>query len=104
MKRIDLTGKKFNKLTVIEYVGSDEKGKPNYKCLCECGKETICRGENIKSGRTKSCGCFNIERSIEANKTHGDSKKRIYKEWLDMRKRCNNPNDKEYHNYGQRGI
>lgn len=52
----DLTGKKFNKLTVI---GVDHKrGKSYYwKCKCDCGNETVVYGGALVSGHTKSCGC-----------------------------------------------
>lgn len=54
---IDLTGKKFGRLTVIEkseYNG----GYICWLCKCECGNTTIVRGCNLKSGHTKSCGCL----------------------------------------------
>lgn len=57
---IDLTGKKFNRLTVIERV--EKRGKEYYwKCKCECGNEVIVRGASLREGRTKSCGCLKKE-------------------------------------------
>ncbi len=32
------------------------------------------------------------------------SKARIYKAWNDMRRRCRNPRERDYHRYGGRGI
>lgn len=104
MKRIDLTNQKYGKLLVLKYDHSDKNGKPYYECLCDCGNKIIARGENIRSGRSKSCGCYTIERSKEANTKHGDSGSRLYNEWLGIRKRCNDKNNKEYKNYGNRGI
>ena len=49
----NLIGKKFNKLLVLEYVGESK-----WKCLCDCGKETITKTSSLKSGKTKSCGCL----------------------------------------------
>jgi hypothetical protein len=66
---IDLTGKVFSRLTVIRRVESyiQPDGKPliNYLCLCKCGNETIVTGKNLKNGNTKSCGCYNIEKTSE---------------------------------------
>jgi HNH endonuclease len=53
----DLTGKIFNKLTVISF--SHKKDWKNYwKCKCSCGKDTIVDHTKIISGHTKSCGCL----------------------------------------------
>lgn len=54
MKRIDLTGQKFGKLTVIKYVGGSK-----HLCKCDCGNESIVFTSNLKRNHTKSCGCLN---------------------------------------------
>ena len=56
-KRIDLTGKKFGRLTVISFAGTDKNGKALWHCQCECGNKTIVRLDRLRSGETKSCGC-----------------------------------------------
>ena len=57
-KRLDLTGKRFGKLTVIAYAGLDEEQKCSmWKCRCDCGKITTVRGGSLTYGTTKSCGC-----------------------------------------------
>lgn len=62
----DYTGQKFNRLTVVERI--PERGKQTkYRCLCDCGKETIAVGGSLTSGNTTSCGCLNIQRTIERN-------------------------------------
>ena len=54
----DLTGKKFNMLTVTGYAGK-RKGRTHYwNCVCECGNTTTVRQDYLKSGKTKSCGCL----------------------------------------------
>lgn len=53
----DLTGKKFNKLTVIKKVES-KYGKTHWLCKCDCGNETIVSTSGLKTGHTKSCGCY----------------------------------------------
>ncbi|WDU82287.1 hypothetical protein [Caloramator sp. Dgby_cultured_2] len=103
-RRIDLTGKVFGRLSVIGYHSTNKRGKALWLCKCDCGNETVVIGENLRSGKTTSCGCYNREMSIKANRIHGMTKTRIYECWLDMKKRCNDLNNKEYHNYGERGI
>ncbi len=69
----DLTGQKFNRLTVIRRVEKPKHRKNRavyWLCKCECGsdKEIIVSTGEIKSGNTKSCGCLNIEKIIQRNK------------------------------------
>lgn len=67
-KIIDLTGKKFNMLTVLEMQEKrDSNGRVMWKCQCDCGKITIVKGTAIKSGATKSCGCLQKTKSKEVN-------------------------------------
>jgi len=58
---IDLTGKKFGRLTVIEKVGSDKYKNITWLCKCECGKEKVISGPKLRNGNTKSCGCLRKE-------------------------------------------
>ena len=53
---MDLTGKKFGRLIAIEKIV--EKHIAKWKCICECGNETIVYQKSLKSGNTKSCGCL----------------------------------------------
>jgi len=53
MKCIDLTGRKFDMLTVKE---STTPGC--WRCVCDCGGEKIIAGSSLRSGNTKSCGCL----------------------------------------------
>jgi len=102
---IDLTGKKFNKLTIAKYVGKNRYGQSLWKCLCDCGKDKIVTSGNFKSGNTQSCGCL----CVGGNRLkHGLAKtgsvSKIYKIWSNMIQRCNNPKNRNYHNYGGMGI
>lgn len=60
-KFIDLSGQRFNRLTVIEQSGKDKCGKLLWKCRCDCGNEVIVRGHGLKSGDNQSCGCLRKE-------------------------------------------
>ena len=105
MRLIDLAGKIFGKLSVL-HMAVKQGRSVMWKCRCECGKETIVRGCHLKSGRVVSCGCMKSERAACLSKTHGQSKSRTYRIWLNMRNRCYyqrlNPKDWAY--YGGRGI
>ena len=57
-RRIDLTGQRFGRLVVI---GRSEEKRSYWNCKCECGNEIIVRGDSLRSGHTKSCGCYKDE-------------------------------------------
>ena len=74
-----------------------------YECPY-CGKHFKCANCSIKSGNTKSCGCFrSISRKV-ISKKKWYSGLRLHRIWRGMRERCNNPNVKSYKNYGGRSI
>ena len=60
--RVDITGKTFGRLTVIEYNGDGE-----WLCQCECGNKVSIKTYNLNSGNTKSCGCLQKDRTSEAS-------------------------------------
>ena len=60
----DLTGEKFNRLTVIKrvvYTEGIRQGTTHWLCRCDCGKTTVVSGKSLKKGTTKSCGCYRSE-------------------------------------------
>lgn len=97
MRKEDLTGCVFGKLTVLHESGFKRGRRVCWHCLCECGKESDVQANNLKSGNTTSCGhCHDI--------WNGRSGEKLYSVWDNMRKRCSDPNGKRYKNYGGRGI
>jgi hypothetical protein len=68
MKKIDETGNKYGRLTVIESAGSNKKGNALWLCRCDCGKEITAIGISLRSQNTRSCGCFKIEKTVETGK------------------------------------
>jgi len=56
---IDLKGKRFGKLTVIERYGSGKHGGLYWLCKCDCGNEKVIRGYSLRNNTIKSCGCLN---------------------------------------------
>lgn len=77
------------------------------KFLCHCGNNFISRIDSVKDDSTKSCGCLNDsarKKNGKKNKIHGMSKSLAYARWGRIKSRCYNVNDKDYSNYGGRGI
>lgn len=101
--RVDLTGCKFHRLTVVRAVGQ-QGGKVLWLCECDCGNQTTVSSGNLKNGHTQSCGCLRVETSAKALTTHGLCDAPEYSVWSSMLKRCMNPNTAAYKNYGGRGI
>lgn len=106
--RNNLVGRKFGRLSVIEKV----KGKTlksgyeqqTYKCVCDCGNETVVPYSALMTGNTTSCGCYAKELLGKRHRTHGKSHTKLYDVWKEMRYRCSKPSDKSYQYYGQKGI
>lgn len=103
-KVVDLKGQRFGRWTVICQSGSDSYGAVMWLCRCDCGTEKIVRGYALRYGRTKSCGCLQAEQVGERDRKHDGSQTRLYYVWDGMKKRCYNPNEPAYKNYGGRGI
>ena len=106
---VNLVGKKFNRLTVIEFLHVDKYYNSYWLCRCDCGKEVKVTAGRLRSGSSKSCGCYMRLRSketcIERNYKHGLSKSRLYNIWSNIKSRCLNINNPDYKQwYGSRGI
>jgi len=98
-KFIDLTGQRFGRLKVIEFVGNKY-----WNCQCDCGNiKNIYRG-SLLGGATISCGCYNKEQTSKTMKTHGDSSSQEYQTWQTIKKRCYYKKAIQYKDYGGRGI
>lgn len=103
----DYAGYKFGRLTAMSLVERDSAWN-NHKWLflCECGTEKVAGIKQVRSGKTKSCGCALRDALVGRNKTHGLSSDhpREYRIWKGMRDRCRRASSKSYKNYGGRGI
>ncbi len=106
MKRLDLTGQVYGKLTANNYTRSNPKNNMSYwLCTCECGKQIEVSLGNLRSGHTKSCGCAKPSGDKCYNYKHGYAQQhKVYKAWCKIKERCFNPNDKSYSTYGAIGI
>lgn len=92
----DLTGQKFNLLTVLERDYS--KKRVAWKCKCDCGNYTIATSDLLKRNEVKSCGCLNHKPK------HNLTKTRLHRIWIQMKQRCNNPKSDSYYKYGAKNI
>lgn len=97
------TGNRYGRLTVLKRAENKNR-HVRWHCICDCGNETVVRGNYLRSGATTSCGCYNREASAEANTTHGLTDIPEYRAWTDMKSRCTNPNHSAWEHYGGRGI
>lgn len=93
---IDLTGKRFGKLIVADRSDSTDKGVARWRCRCDCGSEKIVRGDVLRRGEVRSCGCI--------VRVHGKTNSPEYRSWRAMLQRCLNENAPNYTLYGGRGI
>lgn len=99
---MDIVGKTFNHLTIVEYAGKNKHKKKLYKCKCNnCGNEKVMIGTEVKNGYSKSCGCLTKQ---NLKRKHGMTGTPIYKKWKTIKGRCFNPNASNYKWYGERGI
>lgn len=107
IRRIDLSGQKFTRLTVIELAGRYKNGDGIWKCVCDCGNNVNVLSGNLKKGNSKSCGCLHSEISSKTYKSlnfrHGMTNSKIWNTWKRMIDRCS-PNSRDFKNYLGRGI
>lgn len=108
---------RFGRLVLVDDFGLRTKAKSIlWRCVCDCGNIVNVRGADLRNGHTRSCGCLATENRSKQGKIsgsytslrHGDTKngaKTIeFMRWDAMIQRCVNTNDRNYHNYGGRGI
>lgn len=69
MKKIDLKGKRFGRLVVIEKTSERLWGSVVWKCKCDCGNFKNASAKNLRQGFVKSCGCLvQYTNSLKAKK------------------------------------
>jgi hypothetical protein len=104
--KADLVGKVFGKLTVLEFVGrkNGTSGDSLWRCMCECGTNSIVYGWNLKAGKSKTCGCGIAPALLRVNTTHGKCRTPEYRVWAGIYTRCYNFKEKSWPFYGGRGI
>ena len=114
MRKLDLIGEKYERLTVIAE-GPRHQGRSTWVCRCDCGEEVTVRVGAIRSGNSKSCGCLQKETASAYCRSSPIRKRResdpaskihhpLYATWQGMIRRCYLPSEPSYKRYGARGI
>lgn len=105
-RKVDYTGMKFGKWTVIgpapNHITKGGYPVSMWNCVCDCGTKRAVRGNDLRLGKSLSCGCNLIENPT--SKRHGEAGTHLYMVYHGMRARCYNPNSDDYKHYGGRGI
>lgn len=95
----DYTNKKIGKLTLLQIVGKDDWGSNIWSYKCDCGNVGTIDTNTLRMVKHKSCGCNSKFNNNPRVKNHV-----VLKAWCAMMARCYEPTDKNFHNYGGRGI
>ena len=109
-KEPNLPGDRYGRLTLVEEVAGQtcRLSVRKWLCRCECGVETQAHLNNLRGGRTTSCGCYQREAAASTTlgraTTHGLSQHPLYHTHNSMLRRCYNPEHKHFASYGGRGI
>jgi hypothetical protein len=89
---IDLTGQRFGRLSVLGQNGTLPNGPKTslkaWACVCDCGVRVTINGHALRTGNTRSCGCYKKEVTQTIKTTHGKSGTPLYRIWADIKKRC----------------
>lgn len=109
MKKIDLSGSVFGRLSVIKrdapIIGNDGKSRTSWLCKCECGNNVIVKTDALRSGTKNSCGCLQKETIGRLNYKHGEARKtKENRAWYKLKERCYLKSSPKYPLYGGRGI
>ena len=97
-RSIDMIGKRFGRLVVVEKTEQRKKRSVVWKCKCDCGGEWFASSQDLNYGVVKSCGC------IKKEKRHFATCEPIHRVWNTMIERCYNSNKNQFYLYGGRGI
>lgn len=102
----DITGQRFGRLIVLQLQEirqlSVHARAAFWLCQCDCGHTKIILGQNLRNGKTRSCGCLQPE--IVSGRYKKFTKHPLWAIWTNMLQRCKSVNHPSYHNYGGRGI
>lgn len=105
----DMTGRRFSRLVVeypVEVRIYSEQRVVVWRCVCDCGSVKSVTETNLRSGHTKSCGCY--LKNHHPRFKHGNAKvgkiTPEYRTWSNIKKRCMSPKASGWEHYGERGI
>lgn len=100
-KKIDLTGQKFGRLTVM-YETSACKGDTYWACRCECGNWKIATTARLRAGYVKSCGCLLTE--IARTRSYKGYWTNLFSTYRNLTRACYDKTSPKYADFGEKGI
>lgn len=101
-----MVGQRFGRL-IVESRAPRERWKARNAellCLCDCGQRSTVTGCNLRSGKTRSCGCYARDVAGQNTLRHGMYDSPEYTAWEHIKQRCTNASCHNYRDYGGRGI
>lgn len=104
---ISIVGSVYGRLTVLtddEIIIRPSGNVAGSLCSCDCGNKTIVSINSLKTGHTSSCGCLQREKASERGRKRGSASAKTYNLWRQMIRRCTDPKDISYENYGAKGV
>jgi hypothetical protein len=107
-QKIDMLGQRIGRLLVMQDAGADASGRTQWFCRCDCGEQKVIKGKYLRNGDTQSCGCLHRDGVQKLMTTHGATVNHQwrpeYRTWANIKTRCLNPQFKDFHYYGGRGV
>ncbi len=103
VRRQDLSGERYGRLTVVQHAGRSAHRKALWRCRCDCGTETVVTANALRQGTVVSCGCAQVE-AISTRGGASRKRAREYVVWKGMMARCYRPSSNRFVSYGARGI
>lgn len=104
--RVDISGQRFGRLVALRKAPS-QKRCSHWWMRCDCGAEVSIATQSLRSGLSKSCGCYQRECAAQRgteSRTHGMRHSAEYSVFCGMKRRCENPNEKAFARYGALGV
>lgn len=104
-QRLQLTGNRYGRWLVVADTGKvDHKKRSLWHVVCDCGSEREIAAEPLTRGKSKSCGCYQSDWTIEKHTKHGMHGTPTYVSWNSMVARCTVKSHRKYASYGGAGI
>lgn len=101
------TNRRYGRLVVSNKFKKHSNGKRYWLCQCDCGNKKWVPSNRLSSTRsygiTQSCGCIRKETTRRMGFKHGMSNSPEFIVWRNMLRRCYNPKDASFLNYGAKG-
>lgn len=105
---IDMSGQRFGAWVVVRESGRDKHGQALWECRCGCGAKRTIPGGRLRKGESGSCGCAKPTACAAASTRHGHAARgRLspeYRTWSNMIDRCERAANRQYADYGGRGV